>query len=538
MRSVLSCSSCAVLLLSVVLGQVASASHAGRERNDVLHRVAKAQVTARPLLKRDGNDPTCATDHHSCPSSLGGNCCPSRYDCALDSCYATTSGPTTGCNKTGFFSCPAAAGGGCCAVGFICADNDCVAPAGVTVLVTSCPNNYFLCPSSLNYGCCPNGRGCAINQCYATEPVTTTVTQEVRTTSDGEVIIGTTTATQVLTPTPPTGVATGEERAAKFIPTSIPKVPASTPSSTSNGGGGLSGAAIGGIVAGVVFLLIVVLIAAFFIIRRLKQVVEVVESKKESTAKSRSQALREEWGQHLHPGSPDYADSRSGDHLMAGTSNPNSTAVTPQPGGGVVDSRDRSDSNPAGGFTPSPNLYDRYNISPEVHQGYFDNNIASGVQPPMQAARIRSSTESSNHGYQHAHTHHRQHSNASELSDGSDRGGVNSPLIQELDSTGYAELPSGGSGMHSRSGSRGHMRSRSNSHNNGGAFGSGQTPGLGLTPLDESVEHPEGHGFYGPSNQQSGQTAAGLEAAAWDMNSPTIGVSPGDPGPPPPPPPK
>ncbi|KAK4228310.1 hypothetical protein QBC38DRAFT_362125 [Podospora fimiseda] len=517
MRSVFSCSSCAVvLLLSVILGQEVSASHAGKERKDVLHRVAKAQVTARPLLKRDGNEPTCATDHHLCPSSLGGNCCPSRYACAVDSCFATTSGPTTGCGRTGYYPC-GAGDAGCCAVGLICADRDCIAPAGVTDLVRSCPNDYFLCPASLNYGCCPNDRGCAVNQCYATEPVTTTVTGAVMATSDGVTIITTTTAVQVSTPTPPTGVATGEERAAKFIPTSVPKVPASTPSSTSNGGSGLSGAAIGGIVAGVVVLLIIVLVAAFFIVRRLNQVVDVVESKKESTTKSRSQALREEYGQHLHPGSPDYTDSRSGDHLM-GTSSLNSTAVTPQPGG-VVDSRGRSDSNPAGGFTPSPNLYDRYNISPEVHQGYFDHNIASGVQP-MQAARMRSSTESSNHGYhQYAYTHQRQYSNASELSDGSDRGNVNSPLVQELDSTGFAELPS--AGIHSRSGSRGHMRSRSNSHNNGGGYGSGQIPGLGLTPLDESVEHPESHGFYGRSNQQSGQTGAGLEAT-WDMNSPTI----------------
>ncbi|KAK4162178.1 hypothetical protein QBC43DRAFT_79298 [Cladorrhinum sp. PSN259] len=523
MRSVFSCSSCAVLLLSGLVGQEVSASHVGREMKDVVHRIPKAQVTAGPLLRRDGDEPTCATDFHACPSSLGGNCCPSRYACAVDSCYATTAGPVTGCASAGFYPCGTAQGGGCCQVGYICASNDCIPPAGVTSFVKSCPQNYFLCPSSLNYGCCPNGRGCAINQCYATEPVTATVTQVITATSAGETFTATTTATRTSTPAPPTGVAPGDERAAKFMPTSVPKVPASTPSSKSKGGGSLSGAAIGGIVAGVVVLLIVVIVAAYLIIRHLNRVVEVVESKKESTAKSRSQALREEWGQHLHPGSPDYADSRSNDHLMTGTSNPNSAAVTPQPGG-AVDARGRSDSNPAGGFTPSPNLYDRYNISPEVNQGYFDN-IASNVQPPLQAARIRSSTESSGQGYPYAYTHYRQQSNASELSDGSDRG-VNSPLVQELDSTGYAELPSGASRMRSRSSSTGHMRQRSDSTTIGGAFGNGQAPGLGLTPLDESAEQPEIHGFYGRSNQQSGQTAAGLEVG-WDMSSPA-GMGPMD----------
>lgn len=414
-------------------------------------------------------------------------------------------------------------------MGLICATNsDCVAPAGVTSIVTSCPNNYFLCPSSLNYGCCPNGRGCAINQCYATEPVTATVTQTLTTAAGGQVLITTATATQVSTPTPPTGVATGDDRAAKFIPTSVPKIPASTPSPNADGGGGLGGAAIGGIVAGVVVLLIVVVVAAYLILRKLKHVEDEVKSKKESTAKSQSQAQRalEEYGRQLH--SPDYgADNQSNDPLMTGT---NSAVVTPQPGG-LVDSRGRSDSNPSGGVTPSPNMFNYYedrsrHASPDSNVGYFDN-IGSSIQRPTHAARMRSSTESSHSGYPYAYTHYRQHSNASELSDGSDRGGVNSPLVQELDSTGYAELPSGqaGSGIRSRSGSMGgHARQRSNSHNNGGMTGNGQTPGLGLTTLDESIEQPEIHGFYGRSNQQSGQTAAGLELG-WDVSSP-VGFTP------------
>jgi hypothetical protein len=110
MRSIWSCSSCALLLFVALLGRETSALHAAREWNDV-HRIAKAQVTAHPMRRDEG---TCPTDHISCAASLGGGCCPSRYACAAESCYATTAGPTTACGRAGFYACADVNGEGEC----------------------------------------------------------------------------------------------------------------------------------------------------------------------------------------------------------------------------------------------------------------------------------------------------------------------------------------------------------------------------------------------------------------------------------------
>ena len=108
MRSVWSCTSCVAWLVSAVFGRGARASHV-RPKKDLVHRVAKAQITAAPLLRRDGA--VCQAGHSSCAASVGGGCCPSRYECATDSCYATTAAITSACGKEGWFACPAADSG-------------------------------------------------------------------------------------------------------------------------------------------------------------------------------------------------------------------------------------------------------------------------------------------------------------------------------------------------------------------------------------------------------------------------------------------
>jgi hypothetical protein len=409
----------------------------------------------------------------------------------------------------------------------------------------------------------------------------------------------------VTTPTPPKGYQdiTNGGAAAKFIPDSVPKVAATVPSNV--GGGGLSGGAIGGIIGGVVILLVVVVAAAFLIIRRLKKVENIIESKKGSSngKKSRtpSKAQMEHYGRQLHSD----MDDMSVDPLMMAPSttthgghnnnhhnnNNHNTSATPQPGGPHDPTRARADST---GVTPSPNMMFNFtddrsrHASPDSHAGggggggggYFDlpqRAAHQQHQQPMQAARIRGSTDSS--GTQHragyAYTHWRQQSNASELSaDGSDNGfnaNVNSPLVNggngggggggggggvpELHgSGGFVELPSGGpapspgyvpgvggaGGVRSRSGSntsvggggggvRGHSRRRSDGvaaqgqgqgQWQGGPGGTPPPPpgtGLGLTPLDEAAE-AEMHGYYGRSDQQMGQTGAGLGEVPWDLS--------------------
>lgn len=423
--------------------------------------------------------------------------------------------------------------------------------------------------------------GCAQFACYSTDPVTSTVIREITTTSDDQVMTTTTTAVTVITPTRPDGRLTASDPnpIAKFIPTSVPKVPASDASDGS--GGGLSGGALGGIIAGVVVLLIVVVVAAFLIIRRLKHVEEAMESKKGSSSgkksKSHSQAQIEHYGRQLH--SPADLDDMSIDPLMVATNTSTSAAATPQPGAhGAEHGRSGS-----AGLTPFPDMFhnnhhqgaaaaaaaaDRSrHASPDSNPGYFDvparaQNIPSGGQQPMMPARMRSSTESSAYSGQqyggYAYHHWRQQSNASELSaDGSDHGAnVHSPLvIPELDgSGGFVELPSAverdtysprsrsGSATGARAGRGGgygvgsHARKRSDGRAAGMDGGPGPAVagvGAGLTPLDEAAENM--HGYYGRRNQQAGQTAAGLDVE-WDVSSP---VAPGfqSPLPPPPPPP-
>ncbi|KAK3293510.1 uncharacterized protein B0H64DRAFT_327289 [Chaetomium fimeti] len=563
MRSIWSCSSCAVVLIFALWGGNTSASHVGREWKDV-HRVAKAQVTAHPARRDEG---ACPAEYTSCAAALNGGCCPSRYACGPDSCIATTAGPTTACGRVGFFACnPVNGEPGCCPLGSTCEEGfECRPSPGITFTNLECPSDYFLCPGS--DGCCRNGLGCGPGiSCYSTEPVTTTLTQTTTTTSGTEVVTEIQTTETVITPTIPSETVEDTGAALKFMPTSVPKFPASTPSSESDGG--LSGGAIGGIIGGVVVLLIVVVVAAFLIIRRLKHVEDIMESKRGSSSgkksQSQSQAQKEHYGRQLHSD----MDDMSVDPLMVPPSttatNNNSTSATPQPGG-AASSRGRADS---AGFTPSPNIFpdDRSrHASPDFSGGYFDvvpgqqhaahNPAAASLQQqPMQAARIRGSTDSASttqrRGY--AYTHWRQQSNASELSaDGSDNGGLGSPYfpptagtagtgtgggIPELDgSGGFVELPGAGAptttttpgpavpphsgGVRSRSSSntsigapRGHVRRRSDGVTSPG-LGQGMGMGMGqadagLEPLDEGAEI---HGYYGRRDQQAGQTAAGLE---------------------------
>ena len=568
MRSVWSCRSCVAVLFSAIVGGGVQASQAGPKR-DLVHRVAKAQITPPPLWRRDGA--VCPADNSLCPDSLGGGCCPPRYECATDSCYATTAGITSACGKEGWFACPAADSGGCCPVGYVCGPNDCSAPVGVTKTITSCPANYSLCPAEMNFGCCQSGMGCGLNACYSTAPVTTTVLQRITTTKDGEVITSTRTATTVTTPTaPPRLDAEDPNVAAKFIPSSVPKTsPSSAPSD--GGSSGLTSAQLGGIVGGAVALLIVVLVAAFFIIKRLNRVASHLESSRQSSEKTKSQSHGQQ--QYLNV-SQGYPDDTSIDPLMQVT--PNNVSGSATPPVGATTPRGRSGSNqfsptfPDGSTGRTPRQ-----VSVDSAAGYFDlpprvQNLPGSRQPAGAAPNLRTSVDSQSTQGQYpayAYQHHRNQSNASEFSDGSDAHGVTSPLvIQELDSAGYVELPSGDGqlsppppppqqNLHPQTPHQ-HSRSRSNSGATGvvpsprGSFQIGSSGGgrrrsgsgsgsavrevspqpplpqgaMGLGPLDVVNEHSEiMTGYYGPRDRQVGQTAAGL-VVGMDVSSP---VAPG-----------
>lgn len=405
--------------------------------------------------------------------------------------------------------------GGCCPVGYVCGPTDCSAPVGVKNTITSCPASYYLCPAEMNFGCCQTGMGCAPNACYSTAPVPTTIVQRITTTSDGETITSTRTTVTTTTPTaPPRLVAQDPNVAAKFIPSTLPKTSASsTPSAAA---GGLTPSQLGGIIGGAVALLIVVLVAAFFILKRLNRIHHSLASPSEKSRSSHAPgaAAQQQYSHVSH-------DDTSIDPLMQ--------QITPNTGG-TPGLRSRSASNQFSlTFDPTkaPRQVSVDSAAGAGAAGYFD-------LPPrvhnVPGQRGRSSVDSyAPHPY-----HQRHQSNASDVSDGIGSGGVTSPLVvQELDSSGYVELPSGG-GVEEVGG--GGYRSRANSGGGGslvsprgsfqiGGVGGGRdvSPGfvmVGSPPLDVVNEHSEiMTGYYGPRDRQVGQTAAGLEVG-MDVSSP------------------
>ncbi|CAM1510578.1 Fc.00g009130.m01.CDS01 [Cosmosporella sp. VM-42] len=485
------------------------------KRFDGVHRIEKkAQITARAVLGRR-DEAVCGTSLTLCPSSLNGGCCPNDYDCAKESCYATTQGPSTCGTKTGWHVCEAKYGGGCCPDGYLCQTaGNCVPPSG-SAYTYGCPASHFLCPASLSYGCCKNGMACAINQCYSTEEMTITATMTVTTTKDGSRTTYKTTATTVGTPDAPTNAVPADQDSDqaifKYFPSAIPKV-SPTSSASGGGGGGLSTGTLAGIIAGAVAFLIIILVAAFIIIRHLNKVVAAVSSKQSDSSRARP-AMKE-----FKP-TDSEVDALSVDPLMMSP-----RPSHPPPGSkvnapyAVVSDRGSNDVTPNGIYDqPSGSERNSRQTSLDAGNGndYFNNTpgavarfsqVSSGFSLP---SSNRVSNDS--HG---AYTHVRHWSNASEGSEGNSPGVVwNQPSPSELDGTPYVpELPTTpaavGSPRDDRRRSSGsiptvmsrppvsHQRKRSEqrSRSNSGA----QPP---LTAVSEEM-----HGFHGPDDHLVGQT--------------------------------
>ena len=397
--------------------------------------------------------------------------------------------------------------------------------------MTSCPASYYLCPSSFNYGCCQSGLGCAANACYVTTPSTYTITETVTTTNvDAEITTNTLTATTVLTPTPPTALPTSSDpnAVAKFIPTKVDKVLAS--SAPSGNGGGLTRAQLGGIIAGAVAMLIIFITLTVIIIRRLNRVAEAIDSRKESSAGDLSRTHPPGMTQYGRPPPSDAGDEQvafAGTNRMRG-------------GGG----RARSDSGYSTSQQPTPHNFPSSTLSDSGNSaGYFDSipsrvhNLPGHHPPDNSRASTDSQAVSSAQPQQQQRygAHGRHWSSASEQSANSsgDAGagaGVGSPLLPaELDTDGafIPELPTttgvadgrggsagnsggggggGGSGVpgvsrpwlvHARRHSGGHARGRSEGSVSG-ASGGGGGNGVALDVVSESVEVM--HGYYGPRN--------------------------------------
>lgn len=409
--------------------------------------------------------------------------------------------------------------------------------------MTSCPASYHLCPASFNYGCCQSGYGCATNACYVTTPSTFTITETITTTNeDGKTITTTQTATTALTPTPPTALPTSLDpnAVAKFVPTKLPKLAASsTPDSGS--GGGLSKKALAGIIAGAVILLIIVVTLAVIIIKRLNRVASEFESRRESTAGGQ--------GRSHQPDVAEYGKLPRSENDASGDDPQNFLNV-----GGGRSGRDRSNSEYSTPYNfPSGTQSD----AGSGQAAYFDiptrshnmpGNHPPGVGVANSSARpsIDSQATSALHHPQQygARPNHDRHlSNASEQSADSNAGGgmgVGSPLIPAelgVDGGFVPELPvaltpadarrlSGGgprapsprtSLTQARRRSEGHARGRSDSTTSGAGTPSA-SGGVTLDVVNEAVEFM--HGYYGPRDERVGQTATGLDDRPRDSDTP------------------
>ncbi|POR32473.1 Uncharacterized protein TPAR_07306 [Tolypocladium paradoxum] len=475
-------------VLSLALPLVLSPVEAkASKRHDGLHRVDKKPQMTPPaaLARRDDN--VCGASMKLCPSSLGGDCCPDNYDCASESCYATTKGPSTCGTKVGWYACAAVYGGGCCPDGYLCQRAaNCVPPSG-SPYTHGCPSSHYLCPSSASYGCCPNGMGCAVNQCYSTDPTTVTKTMVITSTGRGVATVYTTTATTVGSPVPPTAFPTvgdgdGDQKVLKYFPSAVPKV---MPPRASGGGGGISAAQLGGIVAGAVSLVIIALVALCLLFRRLRarhrggssvKGSDSSSSKRISDMKARAQMT------HVHAKDSD-ADTMSVDPLMMSSPPPPShprpsPGASPQTGTGSPEaaSADQTPASFAGGFP------------------YFD-------ALPGLARRFGEKQSVVSRDSHPLYSHVRQHSDASSASNGPDTDAARHPaLMAELEAQPYvAELPSSPAGMASPVDERRrpypavHQRKRSDGR-----------PATRLDVVDEEILH----GYHGPTDRVVGQTAA------------------------------
>ncbi|KAI5456556.1 hypothetical protein BGZ63DRAFT_86156 [Mariannaea sp. PMI_226] len=532
------CHSCVAWVVMAALW-AAAVEAVDYKRYDGVHRIEKRapapapppsppQITKGPVLERRDNE-VCGTSSKLCPSSLDGGCCPDGYECAKESCYATTKGPSTCGTVVGWFVCDAVYGGGCCPDGYVCQTADECIPPTSAAYTYGCPTSQYLCPSSLGYGCCPNGMGCASNQCYSTKPVTRTQTVVVTTTEHGSRTTYKTTRVSVSTPDEPTTAIVGgggdgnQQYVLKYFPTSIPKASASSAADKDDGGGGgLSTGTLAGIIAGSIAFLIIVLVTAFIVIRHLNKVVAVVTTSKQSTSSKSRPAMKD-----FKPTDSEI-DALSVDPLMLpqrpSAPGPESSNYSPYnlASPALSSSNDRTPSGGGGmsGYQPVPGSSGHSRQTSldgggggggtEDNSSYFSNHNRYSQASVGSAGQTTHRVSNDSHG---AYTHVRNWSNAS---DGSDSGAPtwNQLTISELEARPH--LPPQPLSPSAVAFARDERR-RSSGGGGGNTITSTNRPpnvphsrqrnrseSLGQSAL--GVVNEEIHGFHGPSNHLVGQT--------------------------------
>ncbi|KND94285.1 hypothetical protein TOPH_00782 [Tolypocladium ophioglossoides CBS 100239] len=507
-----------LLLVPLTLSPVEAKSF---KRHDGLHRIDKQPQVTQPAVLARRDDIVCGVSMKLCPSSLDGDCCPDNYDCAKESCYATTKGPSTCGTKVGWYACAAVYGGGCCPDGYLCERAaNCVPPSG-SPYTYGCPSSHYLCPSSASYGCCPNGMGCAVNQCHSTDPTTVTRTMVLTSTGRGLATVFTTTATTVSSPEPPTAFPTvgtgdgdGDQKVLKYFPSAVPK---SIPSGgSSGGGGGISAAQVGGIVAGSISCVIIALVAALllcrhFSARRRGSIKGSDNSRRSDNAKPRAQMKQVQ-------AADSDADTMSVDPLMRSSPRPSHPRPSPSidaqtgPGSPELASADQTPTSFAGGFQSVSGMASGHTSMEHDGAGptlsYFDSLPGQPRRFSDQQSVVARAASHLSRDSRPLYSHVRQQSDASTASSGADTDAAHHPAVAaELEAQPYvAELPSSPASValpvDERRRSSGiwpggrpplmHQRKRSDG------------PPTRLDVVDEEMMH----GYHGPADRVAGQTAA------------------------------
>ncbi|KAI0804855.1 hypothetical protein GGR55DRAFT_681487 [Xylaria sp. FL0064] len=479
-----------------MLTQAASASHYDESEYEVLW-VEKNVNVFQHVKRKD----VCQLDGWLlCPSSVGGGCCPSNFECGTASCYATTAGPASCNGHTGYYPCPATVGAGsCCPVGLICNDSGgCVPPAGDSSL-PSCPTSWIGCPVSLGGGCCRSGQLCGSGVCYDNTPTTLPVSETITTIdSKGHTTITVVTSIEVITDGPRT--SSGSPTAVgvpQLVPSTVAKVDAIQTSDSQGGHGGLSSGALGGIVTGVVVLLVTIVVAATLIVLRLK--------KAERAARDAEKAAESKHGS---------SNSQPRSHKSG----------FGQPTISEIDST--SDADPVRRFPimfPSPNLRSRSATietttgSPALTPYFTQSNTSS---PPLWSipfnvapsetsednAPVRTSQRVSVDSQGTTYRHVRQPSDLSELEENHGKSELeaaeNSEAVARRRSNSFTQSL------------KSHLRRNSDLSGQNRARGDSNPGALGTLP-----EQVELHGYYGPPHTVAGQTASSLSRGASSVYS-------------------
>lgn len=332
--------------------------------------------------------------------------------------------------------------------------------------------------------------GCAKGGCYSTNPSTAVVSTPTTTTdSNGDIVTSQVTYTTTITPSPSSVTFNQPGAVPKLVATTLAKVPSIPTTQSSSSSSGLSTAALGGIIAGVVVVLIAVIVAAVIIVRRLRRTEKAVEASKRGS--SNGQQTTSSQKSHK-PGLAPTVTEVDIDPLSQ-----TSPSLRPS------HYRGGSDSSVTGRYSSparSPPLSDGRSTPPAAWPGHykpvFNREYDGPRHPSMESMGGQYGTQRVSYDSQSTYRPGRW-SNASEVS-GSADGAHGTSELDSIETTGRRRS----SGTTRAAGSR--RQSTDSAYR-----GRSESAAAGtLAPLEAVNEAAELHGYYGPQDQQVGQTAA------------------------------